>query len=116
MGCNVEKAKLEIYEILVKDQKKSDKKTVENIEKLAEDIASKLDSDIKSNFIMSNNKNAKNEKVKSKEEPKVHSSVSKTISIFEKLNDSNSETSKIVSKEAKSKINNIIEKLVNCKP
>ena len=31
MGCNVEKAKLEIYEILVKDQKKSDKKTVENI-------------------------------------------------------------------------------------
>ena len=71
MGCNVEKAKLEIYEILVKDQKKSDKKTVENIEKLAEDIASKLDSDIKSNFIMSNNKNAKNEKVKSKEEPKV---------------------------------------------
>ena len=62
MGCNVEKAKLEIYEILVKDQKKSDKKTVENIEKLAEDIASKLDNDIKSNFIMSKNKNSKNEK------------------------------------------------------
>ena len=59
MGCNVEKAKLEIYEILVKDQKKSDKKTVENIEKLAEDIASKLDNDIKSNFIMSKNKNTK---------------------------------------------------------
>ncbi len=52
MGCNVEKAKIEIYEILVKDQKKSDKKTVENIERLAEDIASKLDSDIKSNFVM----------------------------------------------------------------
>ena len=63
MGCNVEKAKLEIYEILVKDQKKSDTKTVENINKLAEEIASKLDSDIKSNFIMSNKKKKKNEKV-----------------------------------------------------
>ena len=67
MGCNVEKAKLEIYEILVKDQKKSDKKTVENIEKFAEDIASKLDSDIKSNFIMSvNDKNKNNTLVNSK--------------------------------------------------
>ena len=64
MGCNVEKAKLEIYEILVKDQKKSDKKTVENIEKLAEDISSKLDSDIKSNFIMSKNKNIKEKRTR----------------------------------------------------
>ena len=67
MGCNIEKAKLEIYEILVKDQKKSDKKTVENIEKLAEEIASKLDSDIKSNFVMSiNYKNKNNTLVNSK--------------------------------------------------
>ena len=67
MGCNVEKAKLEIYEILVKDQKKSDTKTVENIEKLAEEIASKLDSDIKSNFVMSiNDKNKNNTLVNSK--------------------------------------------------
>ena len=33
MGCNVEKAKLEIYEILVKDQKKSDEK-IEKVEKV----------------------------------------------------------------------------------
>ena len=96
MGCNVEKAKLEIYEILVKDQKKSDKKTVENIEKLAEDIASKLDNDIKSNFIMSKNKNTKGAEAELKKESKVHSGVSKAISIFEKLNDSNSKTSNVV--------------------
>ena len=66
MGCNVDKAKADIYDILTEDQKDFSESSIKRTEQLAELISEKLDSEIKSKFVMSindKNKNKLDEKV-----------------------------------------------------
>ena len=60
MGCNVDKAKSDIYDILTEDQKNFSELSVERTNKLAELMSEKLDSEIKSKFVMSTNYKNKN--------------------------------------------------------
>ncbi len=60
MGCNVDKAKADIYDILTEDQKDFSESSIKRTEQLAELISEKLDSEIKSKFVMSINDKNKN--------------------------------------------------------
>ena len=60
MGCNVDKAKVDIYDILTEDQKDFSESSIKRTEQLAELISEKLDSEIKSKFVMSINDKNKN--------------------------------------------------------
>ena len=60
MGCNVDKAKADIYDILTEDQKNFSESSIKRTEQLAELMSEKLDSEIKSKFVMSINDKNKN--------------------------------------------------------
>ncbi len=60
MGCNVDKAKADIYDILTEDQKDFSESSIKRTDQLAELISEKLDSEIKSKFVMSINDKNKN--------------------------------------------------------
>ena len=73
MGCNVDKAKADIYDILTEDQKDFSESSIKRTEQLAELMSEKLDTEIKSKFVTSiNDKNKNNalntSKKKSEEE------------------------------------------------
>lgn len=60
MGCNVDKAKADIYDILTEDQKDFSESSIKRTEQLAELMSERLDSEIKSKFVMSINDKNKN--------------------------------------------------------
>ena len=110
MGCNVDKAKADIYDILTEDQKDFSESSIKRTEKLAELISEKLDSEIKSKFVMSINDNNKNNVLdteqskdndtsedtnNSKDENK-DSALVKAESILKDIDKANSEVSKFI--------------------
>ena len=110
MGCNVDKAKADIYDILTEDQKDFSESSIKRTEQLTELISEKLDSEIKSKFVMSINDNNKNNVLdteqskdndtsedtnNSKNENK-HSALVKAESILKDIDKANSEVSKFI--------------------